>query len=102
MVSARLAAVRSTRLGAGSRLAAYADLILWRDRMLSPRRSAQLGLASAAGLLILCLATIAHRSLADTRALATRTGVVAPDFHLPDAADPAGRLFSLSDLRGST
>ena len=70
--------------------------------MLSPRRFAQLGLASAAALFATCVTVLGYASLADQRALSTRTGVVAPDFRLPEAADPIGRSLRLSDLRGST
>jgi peroxiredoxin len=70
--------------------------------MLSPRRTAQLGLAAAAAVFVTCIGLLAHGTLTDQQALAARAGVLAPDFRLPEAADPTGRLLSLSDLRGST
>lgn len=70
--------------------------------MLSPRRTANAGLAAAAVVACACVAVLAAGASGDQRRLAGYPGSDAPDFALPDAAAPAGaRAVRLADYRGS-
>lgn len=67
--------------------------------MLSPRRSAQCGLAAACVLFVLCMGVLVLRgSSAPQVAAAPTPGIAAPDFTLPDTD---GKPLRLSSLRGS-